>query len=124
MKTIKILTVLTAAAIVACGSTREIAATETPAPTLARDRIPAFIERGPARRLRLDREQQLKLCQILAETHGQLKSLRNEYRPQLMTIVSNAKEQVTAMLTPEQQLRFEQWKESNHPLLQAIRQDS
>lgn len=84
------------------------------------ERVQTFVERSLARRLRLDGGQRAKLHDILSDTHGQLKVLRREYGPQFVLIVSNASEQITAILTPEQQARFEQLKQKNHPLLQAL----
>jgi Spy/CpxP family protein refolding chaperone len=86
------------------------------------ERVQVVIERNIARRLQLDNEQRVKLHEILSDAHGQLKDLRLEYQPQFILIVNNAEEQITAILTPEQQARFEKLKEENRPLLRAIRQ--
>ena len=87
------------------------------------ERVQAFIERGLTRQLRLDNEQQVKLRQILLDAHGQLRDLRQQYRPQLVEIASNANQQIIAMLTPEQQARFEELKRKNRVLLGAFRQN-
>jgi len=79
------------------------------------------IERNLALRLRLDADQRAKLHVILSDTHVQLEGLRQEYRPRVILVLSNANEQVTALLTPEQQVRFEKWKEKNRPLIEAIK---
>jgi Spy/CpxP family protein refolding chaperone len=86
------------------------------------ERIQAVIERSLTRKLRLDNSQQAKLHDILSDTHGRLKDLRREYGPQFVLIISNANGQITAILTPEQQARYEKLKEGNHPLLQALQQ--
>ena len=86
------------------------------------EKAQAVIERSLTRKLRLDNGQQVKLHQILSDAHGQLKDLRQQYRPQLVEIFSNANEQIIALLTPEQQARFEKLKLENHPLLQALQQ--
>ncbi|HTV76285.1 MAG TPA: hypothetical protein VMD57_04735, partial [Candidatus Baltobacteraceae bacterium] len=75
------------------------------------------------RRLRFDNEQQVKLHQILSDTHRQLKDLRQQCRPQLVVIFSNANEQINLMLTPEQQARFERLKSENRLLLQSMQQN-
>jgi hypothetical protein len=79
------------------------------------------IEHNLAARLRLDGGQREKLHAILAGTHEQLQGLRQEYRPKVIVILSNANDQITALLTPEQLARFEQWKDKNRPLLDAIK---
>jgi hypothetical protein len=52
-----------------------------------------------------------------------LKDLRQEYRPRVILVLSNANNQITALLTPEQLARFEKWKKENHPLLEAIKRN-
>jgi Spy/CpxP family protein refolding chaperone len=79
------------------------------------------IERTLAFRLGLDGDQRTKVHAILSDTHEQLQGLRKEYRPKVILVLSNANEQITALLTPEQQARFEQWKDKNRPLLEAIK---
>jgi hypothetical protein len=86
------------------------------------EKAQAVMERNFTRRLRLDDGQQVKLHQILSDAHGQLKDLRQQYRPQLVEIFSNANGQIIALLTPEQQRRFERLQLENHPLLQALQQ--
>ncbi len=86
------------------------------------ERVQAVLERRLTRQLRLDNSQQAKLHDILSDTHGQLKDLRREYGPQFVLIVSNANEQITAILTPEQQAQYEKLKQRNHPLMQALQQ--
>ena len=86
------------------------------------ERAQLLIERNIARRLQLDGQQRIKLHQILTDAHGQLLDLRREYQPQVVVVVSNAEQQIDAMLTPEQAERFERLKEQNRPLLRAIQQ--
>ena len=81
------------------------------------------IERTLAFRLRLDADQRAKVHAILSETHEQLQGLRQEYRPKVILVLSNANDQVTALLTPEQQERFEQWKDKNRPLIESIKRN-
>jgi len=85
--------------------------------------VPPRIERNLAFRLRLDSGQRVKLHEIMADTHGRLKDLRQEYRPRAVMILSNANGEITALLTPEQLARFEKWKQENHPLLEALKQN-
>lgn len=75
------------------------------------DRAQNVLEKNLTWRLRLDNEQQVKLHQILTDAHGQLQALRLEVQPQAALVLSNANEKITAMLTPEQQARYEKFKE-------------
>ena len=84
------------------------------------ERVQAVIERGLTRKLRLDNSQQVKLHAILSDSHAQLDALRGQFKPQLVSILTNANEQITAILTPVQQARFEELKRKNHPLLRAL----
>lgn len=84
------------------------------------EEIQLVMERNLTRRLGLDREQQMKLHQILSDAHGQLRDLRQQYHPQLVEVFSNADQQITLMLTPEQQARFEKVKSENSLLLPVM----
>jgi Spy/CpxP family protein refolding chaperone len=52
-----------------------------------------------------------------------LQDLRREYQPQIFEVFSNADGQLTAILTPEQQARFQQWKDKNRSFWPAVRPD-
>jgi hypothetical protein len=80
-------------------------------------------ERNLTFRLRLDGGQREKLHAILTDTHEQLHGLRQEYRPKVIPVLSNANVRITALLTPEQQARHEKRKDKNHPLLEAIKRN-
>ena len=87
------------------------------------ERVQVVIERRLAWRLRLDDDQRAKLHDILSDTHGQLTDLRRQYRPQMVSILKSTDSQISALLTPAQQERYEKFKEENRPLLQAIRSE-
>ena len=80
--------------------------------------VQTLIERRLNRQLRLDANQQAQVHQILTGARGQLQGLRQEYRPQVVLIVSNADAEISALLTPAQQQRFEKMKENNREFLQ------
>jgi Spy/CpxP family protein refolding chaperone len=86
------------------------------------EKVQDNLERNLTRRLRLDNGQQVKLHQILSDAHGKIKELRQEYQPQFFEVVSNADGQITAILTPEQQAKFEQLKADRLPFLRAMEQ--
>jgi len=81
--------------------------------------VQTFIERSLSRRLRLDGAQRLKLHEIVSDARGQFKEVRQQYRPQMILIFSNADSQITALLTPGQLERYENLKQENRLLLPA-----
>jgi hypothetical protein len=80
------------------------------------------MERNLKRRLRLDTDQQVKLHAVLTGARGQMGDLRRQFQPQAVEILTNADQQITALLTPEQQLRYDRFKERNWPALRALRE--
>lgn len=83
------------------------------------DEIQSLLERNLARKLRLEPGQQLKLREILTQTHAQMSDLRHEYRPQMLLILTGADNRITDMLTPQQRARYEKMKAENRALFQA-----
>jgi len=73
------------------------------------DRVQGFVERDLAWKLRLDESQRVQLHKILSTSRGQLRELRQQIQPQMTLVFSNANSQITAMLTPEQQARYERF---------------
>lgn len=84
------------------------------------ERVQAFVERDLTRKLRLDNDQQIKLHSILTDTRGRLRGLRQEYQPQAAAALIEADEKLTALLTPEQQARYQKFKQENRPLWQSL----
>lgn len=82
--------------------------------------VQTLIERRLEWQLRLDASQQTQVHQILADARGRLKELRQEYRPQVVVIVSNADVEISALLTPAQQKQFEKMKQKNRAFLQPL----
>ncbi len=124
MKTFKLILVL--ALVFFAGAISGVVATRAVVRHMVREaiaqpeRIQLLIERRLTWRLRLDRDQQARLHDILSGTHDQLKELRQQYRPQMALILSNTDSQISALLTPAQQERYEKMKEENRPFLQAL----
>jgi len=85
------------------------------------DRVQGFVERDLAWKLRLDESQRVQLHKILSTSRGQLRELRQQIQPQMTLVFSNANSQITAMLTPEQQARYERFKSSNYLLARPPR---
>ena len=72
-----------------------------------------LLERNLRWRLRLDARQRVEVHRILTYTRVQLRDLRQEYRPQVTAVLTNTEAQISALLTPEQKVRFEQMQHEN-----------
>ena len=86
------------------------------------ERVQFFIERSLTRRLRLNPDQQAQLHDILTDTRSQMKTLRADFRPKVEAVYLDTDTKIDAILTPEQQAKYEQIKEADHPLLRSWRQ--
>jgi hypothetical protein len=82
-----------------------------------------LLERNLRRQLRLDALQRVEVHRILTDTRVQLRDLRQEYRPQVVAVLTNTEAQISAILTPEQQARFEQMQQQNQHFLQPAPPD-
>ena len=80
------------------------------------DRVREFIERRMTARLKLDGAQRTKVHGFLVDSQSQLRELRGEFTPRLMSILTNAEAQVGATLNEEQRARFEKFREENRQL--------
>ena len=80
-----------------------------------------LMERSLTRKLRLDSGQEVKLHEILSAARTQLRELRQEFQPQTAAVWRGTEEKIAAVLTSEQQARYEKLKEQNRPLLRALR---
>jgi Spy/CpxP family protein refolding chaperone len=85
------------------------------------EKMQALLERNLTRKLRLDASQQLQVHDILTEARGQLRGLRQEFQPQAAAVLRGTDEKISALLTPEQQARYEKLKAEERPLLRALR---
>jgi Spy/CpxP family protein refolding chaperone len=86
------------------------------------ERVQSLMERNLTRKLNLDNSQQVKLHDVLTDARGQLTDLRKEFQPQAATILTNADQKISALLTPEQQARYEKFKDRNWPALRRLRE--
>lgn len=82
-----------------------------------------LMERNLTRRLQLDHEQQAQLHAILTATRAQLGAVRKEFQPRTMAVLRDADQKIAALLTPEQQARYEKLKERGMPALRRLRPD-
>lgn len=83
-------------------------------PDLARERI----ERALDRRLRLDADQEKQAHEILLDASTRIKTLRTQFQPEYAGTASNAQEKISAILTPEQQKRFERFRAEHREIFQ------
>ena|ERR1039457_4136600 len=60
------------------------------------------------RKLGLDKQQEQQVRTIIHETQKEIKTLRNQFRPQSEVIIENAQAKISTILTPEQRRKFEQ----------------
>lgn len=87
-------------------------------PALLRGRI----ERDLDRKLKLDARQEAELHRVLLQSGERLKELRRDFQPRLHTILSETRQEISALLTPEQQRQFEKYL-ADHPLPSASSND-
>ena len=76
------------------------------------------IERQMTRKLNLNARQRVEVGRILLNAHEHLKSLRQEFQPQLVDVAQKARGEISAVLTPEQQKKFEEFQAENQRFLQ------
>jgi len=72
-----------------------------------------LLERNLRWRLHLDARQRVEVHRILTDTRIQLRDLRQEYRPQVVAVLTNTESQISTILTPEQEARFEKMQQEN-----------
>ncbi len=70
------------------------------------DRVRELLERRLTRQLRLDASQRSEVQRILADSQAELRTLRGEFQPRFLVIVSNAEQRVSTVLSEKQRERF------------------
>ncbi len=70
---------------------------------------PAGVMDELAREVKLDSGQRTQVEQILAETRQKFESLQDQTRPQFNEIRQASRARIRAVLTPEQQARYDEW---------------
>ena len=68
--------------------------------------VPALLTRQLAWRLDLTAAQQREIEPILRSAQGEFQTVRRQYEPQLLTVVTRAIGNIRATLTDEQRIRF------------------
>jgi uncharacterized protein YneF (UPF0154 family) len=77
------------------------------------------IEQDLDRRLRLDPKQRQEVHRILMSSHRDMQELRREFQPRFGEILERARNNISAVLTPEQQQRFERFQLENRMNLKS-----
>jgi hypothetical protein len=75
------------------------------------------VEANLDRKLHLTEEQRAQVHEILKESREKLRSVREEFQPQFNAVVLDARTNITVLLKPEQQRRFEQFLAENGQFL-------
>ena len=71
-----------------------------------------LVERELAWKLHLDKTQRTQVHAILGDMRNQLKEIRQQVQPQSLVVMSNANARITALLNPDQQARFSNFKQT------------
>jgi Spy/CpxP family protein refolding chaperone len=61
--------------------------------------------------LSLTGDQRQQVEKILADTRQQFQDLRKQYHPQMTQIRDSSHEKISSLLTPEQKVHFDEWKQ-------------
>jgi len=79
------------------------------------ERMRERIERDLTRKLKLTEEQRPNVHATLIQAHERLQALRQEFQPRFVLIITQAQQEVSAVLAPEQRERFEKFKRETRP---------
>jgi Spy/CpxP family protein refolding chaperone len=80
---------------------------------------PPKVELTLDHKLHLTKEQREQIHEILKDSRERLRVVREEYQPQFNAIVLNARTNITSVLKPDQQARFQQFLADNRQFLQV-----
>lgn len=96
---------------------RRMVAVAVAHPDVTREVVRTNIEQNLFRRLRLDQQQREQVHEILRDSRDRLREVRDEFQPQLNAIVLDARTNISAVLKPDQEKRFEQFLTENRQFL-------
>jgi hypothetical protein len=86
-------------------------------PEATREVVRTNIEQNLMQKLRLNPQQRQQVHLILKDSHDKLRDIREEFQPKLNAVVLDARTNISAVLKPEQQKRFEQFLSENRQFL-------
>jgi hypothetical protein len=79
-----------------------------------------ILARDLERRLDLDRDQQAKLAEILADARAESAGLRREVMPRVFAILDRASTRINSMLTAEQRAEFQRYRTRHRHRLHGL----
>jgi hypothetical protein len=86
-------------------------------PEKTRTNIEVNIDVSLNRKLGLDAQQREQVHQILKDSREKTRAVREEFQPKFNAIVIETRTNISAVLRPEQQARFQQFLEDNRQFL-------
>jgi hypothetical protein len=86
-------------------------------PEMTRELVRTNVEQNLVRNLRLDPTQRERVHEILKDSRDRSRDLREKFQPQLNAIALETRTNISAVLRPEQQRRFELFLEDNRQFL-------
>ncbi|HXS69622.1 MAG TPA: hypothetical protein VN761_12315 [Candidatus Polarisedimenticolia bacterium] len=86
-------------------------------PEKTRKNVEQSVESNLYRRLRLDAGQREKVHQILKNSRDRTRAIREEFQPKFNAIVIETRTNIAAVLSPEQNARFEEFLADNRQFL-------
>ena len=114
-----VLTFLAGAAVGALGVRTAVRAEVEQAQTHP-EKSQILLDRNCARRLELDDRQQARLHDILSDSRHQLDEIHHAVQPRVNNVLRDTDEQIAALLTSEQLVRYEHFKRQNHPFWRLL----
>jgi hypothetical protein len=86
-------------------------------PETTREVVRTNVEQNLYRKLRLDPQQRERVHEILKSSRDRSRDLREQFQPQLNAVALETRTNISAVLKPEQQKRFELFLEENRQFL-------
>lgn len=87
------------------------------------DRLRDRIEQNMTRRLSLTAEQRVKVHASLVQAHERVRALRTEMQPRFTVILTETRDDIATVLTPEQREKFAQLRRENQHLFPEWKPD-
>jgi hypothetical protein len=96
---------------------RQMVANAVAHPQQARSRVEQNSEQNLNAKLHLDPDQRAQVRQILKDSQAKLRVVREEFQPRFNAVILDTRTNISALLRPEQQTRFEQFLADNRQFL-------
>jgi molybdopterin biosynthesis enzyme len=96
---------------------RQMVADAVAHPERARSHVEQNTEQNLNRKLHLDAQQRERVRQILKDSQSKLRVVREEFQPKFNAITRETRTNISVLLTPDQQVSFEEFLEDNRQFL-------